>query len=247
MNQYGLIGYPLGHSFSKAYFENKFVQEKIDNCSFEVFEITGIEAITSLLKQYPNLKGLSVTIPYKQQVLQYVHVLSAEVKFIGATNSIKISKGVLTAYNTDIIGFKQSFITKLQSHHTNALILGTGGASKAVQYVLSQLGIAYTIVSRNIIDQNNCILYKDITNTIIQAHSIIINCTPVGMHPNVHECPPIPYHVLTPLHYLYDLVYQPQQTLFLKNGQQQGCTTLNGFDMLTIQAEASWKIWNEEE
>jgi shikimate dehydrogenase len=246
MRQFGLIGYPLGHSFSKAYFANKFVQEGITDCQYDAFELEKIGDLQPLLQAYPNLVGLNVTIPYKEQVLPFVQVLSPAVQSIGAANVLKINNGILTAYNTDIIGFQQTFCSKLQSHHTAALVLGTGGASKAVQYVLTQLGITYTIVSRNINAKNNCIEYKDITNAIIQAHSIIINCTPVGMHPNVHECPPIPYHLLTPLHYLYDLVYRPTQTLFLQKGQEQGCSILNGYDMLTIQAEASWKIWNEE-
>ena len=247
MKQYGLIGYPLGHSFSKAYFANKFAQQGIVDCVYDTFELEHIQAILPLLKKYPNLQGLNVTIPYKQQVLQYVHLLSPAVESIGAANVIKISNGKLTAFNTDCIGFKQTFCSKLQPHHTAALVLGSGGASKAVQYVLQQLGIQYTVVSRNTDSNKQALQYQQLTQSILLQHTVIINCTPVGMHPNSHACVPIPYQYLTPLHYLYDLIYTPAKTLFLQNGEQQGCTILNGLEMLTIQAEASWNIWNEKE
>jgi shikimate dehydrogenase len=245
MRQFGLIGYPLGHSFSKAYFANKFVQEGIIDCQYDAFELEHIIDLKALLIAYPNLIGLNVTIPYKEQVLPFVDVVSPAVQSIGAANVLKINNGILTAYNTDIIGFQQTFCSKLQSHHTAALVLGTGGASKAVQYVLQQLGIRFLVVSRNNEPHTNAINYTDITKSVLQQYSIIINCTPLGMHPQITTCPPLPYEYLTPQHYLYDLVYRPAQTLFLQKGQEQGCTVLNGYDMLTIQAEASWKIWNE--
>jgi shikimate dehydrogenase len=247
MRQFGLIGYPLGHSFSKAYFANKFVQEGITDCQYDAFELEQIKDLQPLLQTYPNLIGLNVTIPYKEQVLTFVDVLSPAVQSIGAANVIKVNNGILTAHNTDIIGFQQTFCSKLQSHHTAALVLGTGGASKAVQYVLQQLGIGFLVVSRNNQPNTKSITYTDITEGVLQQYSIIINCTPLGMHPYSTTCPPLPYQYLTPQHYLYDLVYRPAQTLFLQKGQEQGCAILNGYDMLTIQAEASWKIWNETE
>ena len=194
----------------------------------------------------PQLKGLGVTIPYKEQVLQFVDEFSDEVKYIGATNSIKISGNKLIAYNTDIIGFEQSFSKCLSPTHKKALVLGTGGASKAVQYVLKKLGIDFLVVSRSEQLKNGFIHYKDIDQKIMDEYTIIINCTPVGMSPNENAAPEIPYHLISTEHYLYDLVYKPAKTLFLERGEQQGATVQNGYDMLLIQAEASWKIWNSE-
>jgi shikimate dehydrogenase len=178
-------------------------------------------------------------------VLQFVDELSDEVRKIGATNSIKISGNKLVAYNTDIIGFEQSFSKLLQPHHTKALVLGTGGASKAVQYVLDKMGIHCLVVTRKDVSKGALLQYEAIDQAIMSAYSIIINCTPVGMSPNENDAPPIPYHLLTEGHYLYDLVYKPAKTLFLKKGEQVGAITQNGYDMLLIQAEASWKIWND--
>lgn len=245
MNVYGLIGYPLGHSFSKQYFTEKFEKENIKDCVFEAFPIATIEEFPALLQSYPDLKGLCVTIPYKEQVLKYVDELSDEVVSIGATNSICIKNNKLIAYNTDIAGFLQSFKILLQPHHTKALVLGAGGASKAVQYVLRQLNIDYVIVSRNISTTAGFIRYEDINEAIINEYSIIINCTPVGMWPNENVCPDIPYELITSKHYLYDLVYKPTQTLFLQKGKSQGAATQNGYEMLVIQAEESWRIWNK--
>lgn len=245
MNLYGLIGFPLGHSFSKQYFTEKFEREGLVDCLFESFPIPSIDQFPDLLAANPALKGLGVTIPYKEQVLQFVDELSEEVKKIGATNSIKISGNKLIAYNTDIIGFEQSFSKQLQSHHTKALVLGTGGASKAVQYVLDKMGIDCLVVTRRDVSGGGLLQYDAIDQGIMSAYSIIINCTPVGMSPNENDAPPIPYHLLTVGHYLYDLVYKPAKTLFLKKGEQMGAITQNGYDMLLIQAEASWKIWND--
>lgn len=244
MKCYGLIGYPLGHSFSKKYFTEKFQREGITDCQFEAFPITSIDLFPQLLKDNPELLGLSVTIPYKEQVLQYIDELSDEVAFIGATNSIKIKNGKLTAYNTDIVGFEQTFIRKLQPHHTKALILGSGGASKAVQYVLKKLGIDFLVVSRGA-DKPGYISYEALTADVMHEYTVIINSSPVGMYPNDNDYPNIPYELLTTQHYLYDLVYRPAETMFLKKGAAQGAATLNGEDMLVLQAEASWKIWNE--
>ncbi len=244
MNVYGLIGYPLGHSFSKQYFTEKFEKEGIQDCMFESFPIPSIDEFPALLNSNPLLKGLSVTIPYKEQVLRYVDELSEEVKAIGATNSIKIHNGKLTAYNTDIAGFEISFSKLLQPHHKKALVLGTGGASKAVQYVLKKLAIHFLVVTRNKEGKLPLITYQDIDEGVMNEYTIIINCSPVGMYPNENAAPAIPYHLLSARHYLYDLVYKPAETLFLKNGREKGAIVQNGYEMLLLQAEESWRIWN---
>lgn len=244
MKLYGLIGYPLGHSFSKQYFTEKFEREGLTDCFFEAYPISSIDQFEELIRTNPYLKGLGVTIPYKEQVLPFITELSDEVKYIGATNSIKISGNRLIAYNTDIIGFKESFCKKLKPSHTKALVLGTGGASKAVQYVLKDLGIDFLVASRTAVNKTGFILYADIDSTLMGEYNIIINCTPVGMSPNENAAPEIPYNSLTPMHYLYDLVYKPAETLFLQKGRQMGAIVQNGYEMLLIQAEASWKIWN---
>jgi shikimate dehydrogenase len=241
MKKYGLIGYPLGHSFSKQYFADKFEQEGITDCIFENYPLTDIAQIPSLFAD-DELCGLCVTIPYKELVLPYTTALSPEVVAIGATNSLKISGKKVTAFNTDYIGFTQSLVPLLQLHHTHALVLGTGGAAKAVQYALKKLNIAYLTVSRR--DGENCISYQQLTKEIIQQYPLIINCSPVGMQPHDNECPNIPYQYIGNHHYLYDLVYKPEETLFLKKGKAAGAITKNGFDMLIGQAEATWAIWN---
>lgn len=246
MKLYGLIGFPLGHSFSKQYFTEKFLKEGLSDCFFEAYPIPSIDLFPELIKENPTLRGLSVTIPYKEQVLKFVKEMSEEVKFIGATNSIKINGDTLIAYNTDIIGFEQSFCKLLQLHHKKALVLGTGGASKAIQYVLSKLNIEFLVVTRNENLQVGYINYKMIDKHIINEYSIIINCSPAGMSPKENISPDIPYHFINAGHYLYDLVYKPLETLFLQKGKEKGAITKNGYDMLLIQAEASWKIWNSE-
>lgn len=244
MNLYGIIGYPLSHSFSEKYFTEKFKRENLDDYIFKAFPITSINEFTSLIKDNPLLKGLSVTIPYKEQVLKYVTTLSDEVKSIGATNSIKISNNNLIAYNTDINGFQKTFIELIKPHHTKALVLGTGGASKAVQFVLKKLNIEYLVVSRNQSLYNNSIAYSQVNEQLMQQCKIIINCTPCGMWPDENECPDIPYNFITPAHYFFDLVYKPAKTLFLAKAEEHGAEIKNGFEMLIIQAEESWKLWN---
>ncbi|MBL0357224.1 MAG: shikimate dehydrogenase [Chitinophagaceae bacterium] len=246
MKLFGLIGYPLEHSFSKQYFTEKFEREGMTDCQFEAFPIVSIHEFPALLKSNPGLKGLSVTIPYKEQVLQFVDEVSEEVKAIGATNSIKIKNGRLTACNTDIAGFEKSFVKSLRADHKNALVLGTGGASKAVQFVLNKLGVGYLIVSRNKDQKQGCITYADIDEIVMKEYSVIINCSPAGMYPNDQIAPAIPYELLTPSHYLYDLVYKPAKTLFLQKGEAMGAIVENGYEMLLIQAEESWRIWNED-
>ena len=244
MKVYGLIGYPLGHSFSKQYFTDKFAKEGISDAIFEAFPISSIDQFPELLKNNPSLKGLSVTIPYKEQVLQYVTELSDDVKAIGATNSIKISGNKLIAYNTDIIGFEQSFRELLQPNHTKALVLGTGGASKAVQYVLKKMNIDFIVVSRQKNAEQGIIDYSMVDATLLSTHTIVINTSPLGMSPDDHTFPEIPYQFLTAHHYLYDLVYKPDKTVFLQKGEEMRAAVKNGYDMLLLQAEASWAIWN---
>ncbi len=244
MRLYGLIGYPLEHSFSGRYFTEKFIREGLLDCSFKVFPIPAIQQLPDLLKANPALKGLSVTIPYKEQVLQYVNQLSNEVKLIGATNSLRISNNILIAYNTDIAGFEKSFVQFLKPQHTKALVLGTGGASKAVQFVLKKLNFVFLLVSRSESLKNNVINYSMLSESIMNEYSVIINCTPAGMWPKVNDCPDMPYNLVTPNHYFFDLIYTPAKTLFLLKAEEKGATIKNGYDMLIIQAEESWKLWN---
>lgn len=247
MHIYGLIGYPLGHSFSKQFFTEKFAKEGIIDCRYELFPIENINLLPAVMKDNPGLKGFNVTIPYKEQVLQFVNHLSDEVAAIGAANCIKITAGELTAFNTDIIGFQQSFSQLLQPHHTKALILGTGGSSKAVQYVLSKMGIEFLVVSRTEKAQGNQTIYAKIDEFVMQSHNVVINCSPAGMSPNDDTCPMLPYQWITSRHYLYDLVYKPAKTLFLQKGEEKGALIKNGHDMLVLQAEAGWKIWNNNQ
>lgn len=247
MQKYGLIGYPLGHSFSKDYFNQKFESEKID-AEYVNFSIPDIKEFKNVLKENPDLCGLNVTLPYKTQVMQYLDEIDEDAKQIGAVNVIKFTKGLfgklkLKGYNTDIIGFKRSIEPLLDKNHTKALILGTGGASKAVFHGLKQLGIEATFVSRHPADW--VITYADITPAIMKEYKIIVNTTPLGMFPNINECPDIPYDQLTPTHLLYDLLYNPDETLFMKKGKQKGATVKNGLEMLLLQAFAGWEIWNK--
>jgi shikimate dehydrogenase len=248
MDQYGLLGYPLKHSFSRSYFNDKFDAEQI-KAEYLNFEIPSIREFKDILKGYPNLKGLNVTIPYKEQVIPYLDRLSENAKLIGAVNVIKIERNKgkikrLTGFNSDIIGFKQSIEPLLQPHHRKALVLGTGGAAKAIYYGLKQLGLAPTYVTRE--KQSETVLtYNELNAHDIADHPIIVNCTPVGMWPHVDECPKIPYEYLTDQHLLYDLLYNPNETLFMKCGAQQGASVKNGLEMLLLQAFASWKFWQE--
>jgi shikimate dehydrogenase len=244
MKRYGLIGYPLSHSFSQKYFTVKFQQEQIQDCVYENFPIPGIGEFPELLKQHTDLLGLNVTIPYKEKVLPYLSEQSDVVKAIGACNCIKIRNGRLTGYNTDVTGFENSLRPLLQPFHTRALVLGTGGAAKAVHYVLEKLGITFLEVSRTPATPRQ-ISYEAIGEKEIEEHLLIINTSPVGMYPKTEECPPLPYQALTGKHYLFDLVYNPSKTLFLQKGEARGAAIKNGHDMLIIQAEESWKIWGE--
>ena len=247
MRKYGLLGYPLGHSFSKTYFNQKFEAEKID-AEYVNFEIPNIKEIKNVLRENPNLGGLNVTIPYKEQVIPYLDDLDADARQIGAVNVIKFTKGLfgktkLIGYNSDIIGFKQSIEPLLKPTHQKALILGTGGASKAVYQGLKQLGVGSTFVSRS--HKEGCITYEEITPKIMSQYTVIVNTTPLGMFPNVNTCPNIPYEELTPDHVLYDLLYNPDETLFMKKGKERGATVKNGLEMLLLQAFAAWQIWQK--
>lgn len=243
MRQFGLIGYPLSHSFSEKYFTEKFAKEGLNDCTYSAYPIASIAGLSSLLKSNPLLSGLNVTIPYKEQVLAFLYGQSEVVQQIHACNCIKVENGKLIGYNTDVTGFESSLKKQLTTHHQQALILGTGGAAKAVEYVLSKSGIRYKYVSRTASDQN--ISYEQLTPGLIAESKLIINTTPSGMYPDIKTCPPIPYESITPHHYLFDLVYNPAKTLFLQKGEERGALIKNGMEMLVIQAEESWRIWNE--
>ncbi|MEP7372634.1 MAG: shikimate dehydrogenase [Chitinophagaceae bacterium] len=245
MRLFGLIGYPLFQSFSKKFFSEKFEREGLADCRYESFSIPSISELTKILKENTELCGLNVTIPYKEQVLSFLDEKSALVKKINACNCINIEKGKLTGYNTDAPAFEQSLKEKLQAHHTKALILGTGGAAKAVEFSLRQLKISYKYVSRKPSAKN--FSYEQLTGDLMQQYTLVINTTPLGMHPNVVEAPPIPYHALSSKHYLFDLVYNPAKTLFLQKGEEQGAIIKNGYEMLVLQAEESWRIWNNHQ
>lgn len=244
MRLFGLIGYPLSHSFSKKYFTEKFESEGIEDCRYELFPIETIDEIKQLLQNNTGLCGLNVTIPYKQLVLRHLTDESNLPEGIRACNCIKIKDGELIGYNTDVVGFEKSFTPLLASHHTKALVLGNGGATAAVVYVLKKAGIQYSIVSRQKHGIPN-LTYADIDEKMMKENSIIINTTPLGTFPGVDECPSIPYQFITDRHYLFDLVYNPAKTLFLQKGEDKGAVIKNGYDMLVLQAEESWRIWNE--
>jgi shikimate dehydrogenase len=242
MRRFGLIGKTLSHSFSKNYFTQKFAREHINNCRYDLFELPTIEELPALLLSYPNLEGLNVTIPYKQEVIPYLDEATEVVKEIGACNCIKISGGKLKGFNTDVVGFKRSLETHLLPGHDKALILGAGGAARAVQYALKELGIEYRLVSR--LKTGEGLGYEDVGEDILKKYRVIINTTPLGMYPNLDEAPPIPYQYLSPAHLLFDLIYNPAKTKFLQNGEAQGARIANGHEMLVLQAEESWRIWN---
>lgn len=242
MRVFGLIGNPLTHSFSKKYFTQKFETENITGCRYELYPLDNIDQLPGLLQQEPALEGINITIPYKEQVLAYLDEQSPAVQQIKACNCIRIVDGKMVGHNTDVLGFQQSLQHQLKPHHTKALILGTGGAAKAVAFALEQLQLAYQYVSRR--PGDNTIGYGDLTPELMQSHTLIINTTPLGTYPDTEKAPPIPYTLLTDRHHLYDLVYNPAATLFLRKGKELGAQVQNGADMLVIQAEESWKIWN---
>ena len=247
MDKYGIIGYPLGHSFSPGFFNEKFRNEGI-NAVYERYELSQIDLLPEIIASNPELCGLNVTIPYKQQIMQYLDELSEEAREIGAVNVVKVThngKNVhLKGFNSDVIGFSRSIEPLLEKHHKKALILGTGGAAQAIDYGLKQLGLETIKVSRY--ERPDTIQYDKITPDVIKEYKVIINCTPIGMYPNTEECPNLPYEAMDCQHLLYDLIYNPDTTLFMKKGMERGAVVKNGLEMLLLQAYASWEYWHEK-
>ncbi len=244
MKQYGIVGHPLGHSFSKTFFTEKFSKEGIQ-AEYLNFDISDISHLTEVLETHPHLCGLNVTLPYKEEIIPYLDALDENAKEIGAVNVVRIDPdGTLKGFNSDIIGFTESLRPLLRAHHKSALILGTGGASRAVKVGLKRLDIEWKYVSRHA--QQDILDYQMLNDEILSAYTLIVNCTPLGMFPNEDSCPDIPYEFLTSRHLLFDLVYNPEESLFLRKGKAQGCTTCNGLEMLHLQAVASWNIWNSK-
>lgn len=245
-DKYGIIGLPLGHSFSPGFFNEKFQNEGID-AVYEMYELPQIEALQEVLAANPTLRGFNVTIPYKQQVIEYLDEISEEARAIGAVNVVRIThngkKTTLKGFNSDVIGFTRSIEPLIEKHHKKALILGTGGSSKAIEYGLRSLGLETIKVSRY--EREDTIQYEKITPDVIRDYNVIVNCTPVGMYPHTEECPPLPYEAMDGHTLLYDLIYNPNETLFLKNGREQGAVVKNGLEMLLLQAYASWEMWND--
>jgi shikimate dehydrogenase len=243
---FGLIGYPLEHSFSVSYFSRKFAEEKI-HAVYRNYPLKDITEFESLVRSEPGLKGLNVTVPYKQKIIPYLDILGETAGKIHAVNTICFRRRggalELVGHNTDVTGFERSLREHLREQHRKALVLGTGGASRAVVYVLEKLGIEYLRVSRNRGADRIC--YDSLDKALVKHHPLIINTTPLGMYPDVESFPPIPYEAITPQHLLFDLVYNPERTRFLLQGEKQGASVVNGYDMLVYQAEASWEIWNK--
>ncbi len=242
MRLFGLIGYSLSHSFSKKYFTEKFEKEEMTECRYDLFPLKTIGELPSLLNNFPELEGLNVTIPYKKQVFPFLHTKNIPAG-LDACNCINITAGKLVGYNTDVTGFEKSLRPLLKSSHKKALVLGNGGATSAVIFVLKKLGIEFTIVSRKIHDGSS-LVYKNLNEKLVKENTLIINTTPLGMYPDTDDCPDIPYQFISSTHLLYDLVYNPVKTLFLQKGEENGAVIKNGEEMLVLQAEESWRIWN---
>ncbi len=242
--KFGLIGKNISYSFSKKYFTEKFINLKLDKYSYENFDLKNIDEFPLVLdKNRDMLQGINVTIPYKQEIFGYLDEIDEDARTIGAVNTIKILKnGKLKGFNTDVYGFEQSLKPLLKNHIKNALILGTGGASKAVAFVLNKLGIGFKFVSRKSSNELS-ILYEQLTEDVMNSHHLIINCTPIGTYPKIENSPIIPYHFLTNSHFLYDLIYNPSETLFLAKGKEKGAIIKNGEQMLKLQADKAWDIW----
>lgn len=242
--KYGLVGRNISYSFSKKYFTDKFITEELKHFTYENFDIADISLFQAIIAETKDLHGLNVTIPYKESVLPYLHKINKKALKIGAVNTIKITKNKkLKGYNTDYFGFKKALQPFLKLNHTKALILGTGGASKAIAYALKELNITFKFVSREATDEH--LTYEDLNEKIFNDFHLIINCTPLGTFPNINECPPLPYHLFTENHLAFDLIYNPAETTFLKNAQQNGAQISNGHLMLIYQAEKAWSIWNK--
>jgi shikimate dehydrogenase len=248
MDKYGLIGYPLGHSFSISYFNQKFEDEGID-AQYVNFEIPNIDSLPEVLASNPNLVGFNITIPYKEKVIPFLDHVSPEARAIGAVNVVRVmhegKKTLLKGYNSDVIGFTQSIEPMLERYHKKALVLGTGGASKAISFGLRHLGLETISVSRY--ERPGTIQYDKITPEIIKEYNVVVNCTPLGMYPKTDECPDLPYEAMDNHTILYDLIYNPDETLFMKRGAEYGAQTKNGLEMLLLQAFASWEFWHGKE
>lgn len=242
-NRFGLVGRNIAYSFSKGYFTRKFADLGLQDHSYENFDLQHIDEFQKLVQKNKDLKGLNVTIPYKEMIIPYLDQLSRRAKQIGAVNTIKCTKEGLKGYNTDVYGFQKSIEPLLKKNHKKALILGTGGASKAIAFVFHELGIRYKFVSRNPIE--NQFGYQDLNKNILSEYAILVNCTPLGTHPNIGDKPAVPYRSLTPEHLLFDLIYNPEKTAFLKEGETRGATICNGYQMLVLQAEKAWDIWTK--
>jgi shikimate dehydrogenase len=243
---FGLIGYPLSHSFSKKYFSEKFSNEGLTDCYYELFPLKEIAELPALLRKYPNLKGLNVTIPFKELVIPFLDGIDESAKEVGAVNTIKIESGKLFGYNTDVYGFEKSLLRFLNNSQLQsiqkALVLGTGGASKAVSFVFEKLGIAHSLVSRNV--EKGDFTYEGLDSKIVAEFQLIVNTTPLGMAPKTDTFPALNYNLLSSNNFLFDLVYNPEKTVFLAKGEKQGCSIINGLPMLHFQAEKAWEIWN---
>ncbi len=239
---YGIIGYPLAHSFSPAYFRKKFADLHL-SATYEAYPISAITELPTLLEEHTNIEGLNVTLPYKESVIAYLHEVDEVAAAIGAVNCVSIKNGHRKGYNTDAEGFEDSLVPLLTSRHSQALILGTGGSSKAIAYVLSQMGMPFRKVSSR--RSQHDLTYEDLTLDLIDAYKLIINTTPLGMYPDLDNSPMLPYKGIGEHHLLYDLIYNPEETQFLQRGRERGATIKNGFEMLQLQAEASWDIWTK--
>jgi len=248
MRKFGLVGYPLGHSFSKKYFTEKFIRENISDCQYENYPLTGIELMSELISNNSDIYGLNVTIPYKSAVIKYLDFIDEQARSVGAVNVLKLNRSgnkvVLKGFNSDIDGFRNSILPYLGDKVANALVLGTGGGAKAVCYVLGKLGIKITSV--DIVKLEGVLKYSEITDNILISNQLIINTTPLGMFPDIAGKPDLNYSCLNNDHILFDLVYNPELTSFLKAGKEQGCTIISGINMLYGQAERAWEIWNDD-
>jgi shikimate dehydrogenase len=246
MRKFGLIGYPLTHSFSQRFFTEKFEREGIVDCVYTNFSLPSIEALPAVLAD-TELRGLNVTIPYKEKVLDYLDDLSPVARAVGACNCIRIESGRMVGHNTDAVGFERSLqplIIDSYYPHPRVLILGRGGAAKAVEYVVKRMGLEYRMVIRGVKKDPTDLHYEEVDEAIVSRYKLIINTTPLGMYPHVDECAPLPYEAIGPDHILFDLIYNPAKTLFLLKGEERGAVVKNGHEMLVLQAEESWRIWN---
>lgn len=243
MRKFGLIGYPLSHSFSKSYFEKKFLRENILDAEYQNYPLEKIEDFLPLLAEHKDLVGLNVTTPYKESIIPYLTELDETAKVIGAVNTIKISDGKLIGYNTDAWGFAKSLLGMAHVDMKTALIIGDGGAAKAVKYVLDKIGISHQTVNRT--KKENCLTFEELSNELIAETRLFIQTTPIGTYPNVNEMPPVPMDAITSKHKAFDLIYNPEETLFLRLMRERGAKTKNGLEMLQAQAEEAWKVWHK--